>query len=572
MLIYRDAQQSLRPSDEVVRLRRHAAAGDAAALLVGIGELEQAVVDALRPLADGWGAPDRALRRGTMAAAAAYLAARARRPADHHLRAAVAALDAFAAAPRRAVVHAPEGYVHYALDPAGYAAAAERYRRAVGRSHAERAVVIGIRSIGTSLSAVVATVLGSARTVTVRPRGRTGARHIRADASLVAQLAAWLADGADVLIVDEGPGATGETMAATARWLRDLGIAEARIVLFPSHTGGPSLADRGRRAWFDAARKYPPPAGDPRPARVAARLGLSAPRDLSAGEWRRLVRGGAAVPACTGHERSKHYARDDDGVAYLIRFAGLGRWGVASAARATRLAEAGLAAEPRDFSDGFLVRPWIEGSPADRRVAREADFITALDRYLCARAPLFRTGRPVETGPILDMLCTNAAEALGPRAGGLAAAARLLDRLPAREAVIPDGRLQPHEWLRTPAGYRKVDALDHGDGLRLPGPADVAWDLAGAAIEFSLDDDVIAGITRRCAAAAGDDAALLDDAVAACRAPYAAYWLADATLSAREALDDFDRARLHAEALRYRAALARELRRAAARTAARRSA
>ena len=45
----------------------------------------------------------------------------------------------------------------------------------------------------------------------------------------------------------------------------------------------------------------------------------------------------------------------------------------------------------------------------------------------------------------------------------------------------------PHEWIATAAGYLKTDALDHGDNHFYPGPADIAWDVAGTIMEFELD-------------------------------------------------------------------------------------
>jgi hypothetical protein len=46
----------------------------------------------------------------------------------------------------------------------------------------------------------------------------------------------------------------------------------------------------------------------------------------------------------------------------------------------------------------------------------------------------------------------------------------------------------PHEWIASATGYLKADALDHGDNHFYPGPADIAWDVAGAAVEFELDE------------------------------------------------------------------------------------
>jgi hypothetical protein len=53
--------------------------------------------------------------------------------------------------------------------------------------------------------------------------------------------------------------------------------------------------------------------------------------------------------------------------------------------------------------------------------------------------------------------------------------------------VIADGHMQPEEWIHTTQGeILKVDGCTHGDDHFLPGPTDIAWDLAGATVEWDL--------------------------------------------------------------------------------------
>ena len=55
-------------------------------------------------------------------------------------------------------------------------------------------------------------------------------------------------------------------------------------------------------------------------------------------------------------------------------------------------------------------------------------------------------------------------------------------------AVIPDCRMQPHEWIKSSNGVLvKVDGNADGEGHFLPGPTDILWDLAGAIIEWNLN-------------------------------------------------------------------------------------
>ena len=73
--------------------------------------------------------------------------------------------------------------------------------------------------------------------------------------------------------------------------------------------------------------------------------------------------------------------------------------------------------------------------------------------------------------------------------------------------VIADGRMQPHEWLRTPAGQiLKTDSGSHGDDHFFPGPTDIAWDMAGAIVEWRMDVTQRAEFLAAYRIASGDDA------------------------------------------------------------------
>jgi hypothetical protein len=62
--------------------------------------------------------------------------------------------------------------------------------------------------------------------------------------------------------------------------------------------------------------------------------------------------------------------------------------------------------------------------------------------------------------------------------------------LASQHPVLVDGRMQPHEWIATsPATFVKTDGISHGDDHFFPGPCDIAWDLAGIAVEWHLNAD-----------------------------------------------------------------------------------
>jgi hypothetical protein len=150
------------------------------------------------------------------------------------------------------------------------------------------------------------------------------------------------------------------------------------------------------------------------------------------------------------------------------------------------------------------------------------------------------------------MLRHNAAEALGPEAGlafeHLAGTASGLERRVRR--VETDNRLHRWEWLQDRDGaLLKTDALDHCAAHDLVGCQDIAWDIAGAAVELDLDADEQAELRARAGREAGH--AVDPDLLRFLIPCYAAYQLGAWTM-ARAADDDPDEAvRLDREVARY---------------------
>lgn len=474
MLIYRTETRLIRPSEEINRIR---AAGDATDLLIGAGEIESGVADALCLASDGWNPTLGALREASLAAAR-FLFAPSARPA------AVAALDALAGLelPERVEVSVPEGYAYYGLFPEQYAAAARRFR---DEARPDRVGVVGIRSIGASLSAVAAAALEArgceVRSWTMRPRGHPFYRSLAISPDLERELRARTAW--HFAIVDEGPGLSGSSFACVAEKLAELGVPAERIVFLPSWDPEPeSLLSETARACWARRRKYVVP--------FQRAEGL---RDLSAGEWRRAVYLDAkAWPAVQPqHERRKYL----DGRT-LLKFAGLGRFGRAKLERGRELAEAGFSPRALGFEHGFLRHEFVEGRPLAAR-DRGPGLIAAMARYLAHLRRHYASDRGVSFDELLQMIATNA---------GLDTARleRFRGAVSASPAVAVDGRMLPHEWLLTPAGYLKTDSLDHHDGHFLPGSTDIAWDLAGASVEFEFEPEETGRLVETYAALSGD--------------------------------------------------------------------
>ena len=64
----------------------------------------------------------------------------------------------------------------------------------------------------------------------------------------------------------------------------------------------------------------------------------------------------------------------------------------------------------------------------------------------------------------------------------------------------------PHKWLRTKSGdVLKVDNASHGDDHFFPGPTDIAWDLAGAIVEWDMEEAAVEKFLSCYHAESGDD-------------------------------------------------------------------
>ncbi|MFL6293377.1 MAG: hypothetical protein ACJ759_20985, partial [Thermoanaerobaculia bacterium] len=159
--------------------------------------------------------------------------------------------------PGEIAVVVPEGYAFYGVYPETSLRAAEQLREewpGVLR-------VIGIRSIGTSLAAVVAAAGKGETSASVRPEGHPFARTL----SIGVRMTGKLLVAADATgtrrpvfaVVDEGPGLSGSSFGAMADWLEEHGVSTEQIVFLPSHRGplGPHASERHRQRW-ETARKY----------------------------------------------------------------------------------------------------------------------------------------------------------------------------------------------------------------------------------------------------------------------------------------------------------------------------
>jgi hypothetical protein len=377
-----------------------------------------------------------------------------------------------------------EGFAYYALHPLQYADLLER------TVAAEREVaVIGIRSIGTTLSAVVcaaANTLGrNAARITVRPGGHPFHRQL----SFAAGERQWIAERRDALfcVVDEGPGLSGSSFLAVADAFVGIGIARKQIVLLCSHEPDVAslIAQQAATRW--AALRHVWVSG-PLP------LPADAGRDLSAGKWRELLGGdrGLWPSSWIQNERLKFLSADGKS---MLKFAGYGRFGEAVLRRAEAVARGGFGPSVERAEHGFHRYEFVRGE----RPKLTDDFVRHLARYCAFRAEVLGTSY-ANTPELNRMMRYNIATELQVE---LASDMQLDIARP----VIADGRMLPQEWLCSPDGHAwKIDSDTHGDDHFFPGPCDIAWDLAGAIVEWGLDDGASDVLLREYERRSGDDA------------------------------------------------------------------
>jgi len=381
---------------------------------------------------------------------------------------------------------APEGYAYHAVYPEQYLEAAQALRGYEGPF-----VVIGLRSIGTSLAAMVAAAAGAQAPVTLRPTGHPFQREVRVSPELEELL---LSGGESVryAIVDEGPGLSGSSFGAVADWLEAHGVSADRLHFFPSHRNapGPHASEAHRERWNKVARHVE----DFDPSLLVEGV-APAPEDVAAGRWREHVYASEQDwPAADFFNERRKYLLKADGRTWLAKFAGLGRHGEAKLARAKRLEEAGLHPEVRGLRHGFLFTAWLPSARPFQRGeddGREALLQTARDYVsLMARGMPARSDAPgAPPRKLLEMARYNAEQALGAEvAGTLERWRERVSTFSARaQPVATDNRMHPWEWLALSSGQvLKVDAVDHACGPDLIGEQDIAWDVAGASVELEL--------------------------------------------------------------------------------------
>jgi len=494
-------------------------------VLIQAGQLEQAVQDQSPRSAEDTGALSLQVQQITDKAAAAFYAYWAESGGcpkgsfqpEQSLARMLERLGQLDCSPDVVLnVKVPEGFEFYALYPEQYCASTVRWAAEHSFVQGRRAVVVGIRSIGTTLSAVVAAALDAngwqAHRFTIRPGGDVFKLQ-----ALVAR-----ADRGDAewgLIVDEGPGLSGSSMAAVAEALAAVGLQRDHLAFFPGHDQepGPAATPSVRQLWASIPRVFTPVTQLQwnslslqdsllaKTSEICPEGHWNVIKDLGGGLWRQFYWPDATDwPAVNvPFERPKYRcAAEDGGPAILWKSVGLG---AATDARnisaetcfqkMVAKAEQGWSPRPLGVFRGFIAMPWLDGrllSPSD---AAAPGVLEHVGRYLVQTAgpPLFSHESESGLKRLAEMLSCNTAEALDEAQASCAARwgefVRRRGVTSDIEQSFGDGHLAPYEWIRGSDGrILKADCFGHEADHTLIGKQSLAWDIAGAISEWQLDD------------------------------------------------------------------------------------
>lgn len=427
-------------------------------------------------------------------------------------------------------VSPPEGFAYYSLHPLGYV---DLLRQAELKSTA--GAVIGIRSIGTTLSAVVQAGLQSIKVpserITVRPVGHPYDRSTE----FTHQQKSWIGEqrsrGAHFFVVDEGPGMSGSSFLSVGDALMAAGVECEHITFLCSRVPDPSslTATNAASRWplFRALHVAP-----------NHRLPAGADEFVAGGIWRERFFGDERNwPASwTQMERLKFLSRDGR---YLSKFEGLGRFGGNVHGRALLVGKAGFGPSPIAVEEGFSIYPIVKGEKllagdlADDVITRIADYCVFRTREIPVQS--------ASTATLEEMLRFNLREEFGVDTD---------HKLPIVRPVIADGRMLPHKFLRTANGeLLKVDNASHGDDHFFPGPTDIAWDLAGAIVEWDMSEAAAESLLRNYQNGSGDDAR---SRLPAYLVAYSVFRMGYCKMAAESTRGSSEEARLAADYSRYR--------------------
>lgn len=399
--------------------------------------------------------------------------------------------------PARLELSPPEGFAYYALHPKDFADLAASLSL-----RSKSALVIGIRSIGTTLSAIVTAALQRLGVETlrmsVRPHSHPYDRRCDFDHEQAVLIDSLRERGTEFFVVDEGPGISGSSFLSVADALVRAGVPRERVTLLCSREPDVDQlrAPNGPARWREYRAYHVVPSG---------RIPQDAKLYAGAGEWRRHF----IADQCDWPESWLHMERLkflSGGKRTLFKFEGHGRFGRTVHERAVILHNGGFGPPVLDPQMGYGVYP-VVGGTALRTADATPAVLRHIARYCAFRSREFRTALPHAPQAIARMARHNIGQEFG-REIQLST-----EDFASRSPVIADARMHPREWLRTHDGrIFKLDGTTHGDDHFFPGPCDIAWDLAGTIVEWELTPEQSDLLLAEYREASGDDVCARIDA------------------------------------------------------------
>ncbi len=432
-------------------------------------------------------------------------------------------------APDTLSIAVAEGFAYYALHPFRLA---EPIRQIATGAPVR---IIGLRSIGATLSAVAKAVFSQAGSpaerITVRPTGHPYDRKTE----LTSGEQQWLHEAGEdalVVIVDEGPGLSGSSFLSVAEAVEHTGIPPRRIVMlgsrYPDLTQmrAPNAMQRWPRFRFFTAAPGPllPP---------------DAAIDLTGGSWRhQFWEDFDHQPAAwTQLEPAKYMSKDRR---KFYKFHGYGHFGEEIASRAAAASESGFSPEFEGMVRGFG-KYRVERGRLCSAQELSPELLRHAAEYCAFRIIKFvvpaADSKELATMAKWNWQCEFGTELPEPS-------------LSTEHPVIADGRMLPHEWLLTDDGrLLKLDGATHGDDHFFPGPCDIAWDLAGMIVEWELNPAQSSEFLEKYRELSGDDAR---KRVREYVLIYAIFRMAWSKMAARASSGSFDEKLLFRDYMRYR--------------------
>jgi hypothetical protein len=387
---------------------------------------------------------------------------------------------------------APEGFCYYGLYPECFIEAARQF---YFDYQPDKVTVIGLRSIGTPLSALVHQNLEDKKcdcfSFTLRPRGNPFDRYVEIDENL--NVIIKKRSKGYFVIVDEGPGLSGSSICGTIQMLKRFKISDYQIIIFPGWLPDSQkfISAQARELWGNY-KKYVINFEDIwlKSNRLGMFLKKKIIADLSSGNWKHVLNKNqsASVAVYPNHERRKYLLEDHAKNKYISKFIGLGKYGNLLLERANYLGNSNKIALVKDYYNGFLVYDFQDGTIPEKL---NEQFIKFTIDYFC----LINTipGQlTVSFDQIKEMIIVNLSESFSSDIVVNCRAVNSISETEYENEVVKiDGHVMPHEWIQKNDGtYSKSDCLEHHCDQFIHGCQNIAWDIAAFCIEFNMSQDL----------------------------------------------------------------------------------